>query len=59
MDLDEILLKQPDELSEEETSFLKENEDKLSDENKEAYSSVLTEPANRLGEYFEQEKRGH
>src|SRR3990167_1716332 len=45
MDLDEILLKQPDELSEEETSFLKKNEDKLSPENKEAYSSVLVEPA--------------
>lgn len=41
-DLDEIRLKTSEELNDEEKSFLKENVDKLTDEDKEAYAGFLT-----------------
>lgn len=55
-ELDEIRLKEPDELTEDEVKVLKENVDDLTDEEKEDYKDVLVEK--KEGEEEEEEEEG-
>lgn len=57
MELDEIRLKDASELTEEESAFLKENRDNLTDEELESYKDILGEEGGEEGEE-EEEKKG-